>query len=186
MRNSYSNDIREITLKKIASIILMVMSTQSYASELSGSDVTETTKGVISGFVKFSKDLVEGVDEGVDEGRKTGLSKDGALIINNTEDLNKYLEVKVLSVKKVGERGASIEVGFKSAHHEPIRIINLIESENVLVVDKEGYGTNLWSGKSNPQQITVPSKAGRKATFYFELPPESIKSIRFFGLPFDI
>ena len=54
------------------------------------------------------------------------------------------------------------------------------------MIDKEGYGNNLWAGKGKPLQMAVPSKTDRKETFYFDLPHESVNVIRLFDLSFNI
>ncbi len=173
-------------MKNILLVLLLAFYSVSYAEEQKESSVANTTKSVISGIVKFGKDLIEGADEGVDEGRKTGLSQDGATIINNGIDLEKNLEIKVLGVTKVNETTSSIEVGFKNTTDKPIRLINLHESENIIAIDKDGYATNLTTGTGIPLDVTIPSNAGKKHQFQFNLPSDSVKEIRIMGKVFKI
>jgi hypothetical protein len=168
-------------MKKTLLILLLAFNSLSYAEEQKQNTVTETTKSVISGIVKFGKDLIEGVDEGVDEGRKTGLSQDGAILIDNGTDLENILDIKLLGVKKEDETTSSIEIGFKNNADNPVRLINLRESENVIAIDMDGFATNLSVGKGNPIDVTIPSKAGKKQEFKFDLPPDSVKEIRIMG-----
>ncbi|GAA61396.1 hypothetical protein P20652_3273 [Pseudoalteromonas sp. BSi20652] len=168
-------------MKKILFVYLLIVSSLSYAEAEKENTVTETTKSMVSGLVKFSKDLIEGADEGVDEGRKTGLSQDGAVLIDNGTDLEKYLSIKLLNVNKESDTVSSIELGFKNSNEHPVRVINLVESENIIAIDIDGYATNLAKGEGNPLNVTIPSKAGKKQKFYFELAPDSIKEIRIMG-----
>ena len=173
-----------MTMKKLLLISLLTCNAFVFAEE--GSEekvnaVTDTTKSVISSFVKFGKDLIEGADEGVNEGRKTGLSKDDALIIDNGEDLNKQLTLKLLSVKEAAENESYVVLGFKNANDRPVRVINLQESENIIVIDTDGYATNLTLGRNNPEDLTIPSKAGKKQQFHFNIAAAAVKEVRIMG-----
>jgi len=171
-------------MKTILILSLIAFNSLSYAeanNETTESTVADTTRSVISGMVKFGKDLLEGADEGVNEGRKTGLSQDDAIIIDNGADLNKELTIKLLSVNEDGKDASYAVLGFKNANSKPVRVINLLESENIIAIDTDGYATNISRGKGNPMEITVPSKAGKKQRFHFNIPAESVKEVRIMG-----
>ncbi|MBU6954007.1 hypothetical protein [Hahella sp. HN01] len=168
-------------MKKLLVISLLALSSLSHAEETKENTVTDATKSVVSGIVKFGKDLLEGADEGVDEGRKTGQSQDGAIIVDNGADLEKNLSVELLSVNKEGDNGSYIELGFKNANDNPVRIINLKDSENIIAIDADGYATNLARAGDNPMDVTIPSKAGRKQRFHFDIPADSVKEVRIMG-----
>lgn len=169
-------------MKRIAFVILLALGSATHAEEAKENAVLETTKSVVTGLVKFGKDLLEGADEGVNEGRKTGQSQDGAIIVDNGKDLAKHLTTELLKVKKKDDDASYVELGFKNDNENPVRIVNLKESENVIAIDTDGYATNLSSANSNPMELTIPSKAGRKQKFYFELSAESVKEIRIMGI----
>jgi len=174
-------------MKKILfAAALTTLSSVSYAQSSEESSVTEASKSVVSGMVRFGKDLIGGVDDGIDgidEGRKTGLSQDEAIIIDNADDLRAHIEGTVLNVNAVSDGASSIEVGFKNNSDKPVRLINLLESENVIAIDMDGYATNVTIG-ANPLQVTIPSRTGRKQAFQFAIPAESVKEIRIMGVTF--
>lgn len=168
-------------MKKILLISLLAYSPFNYAEDVEGSSVTETTKSVVMNIVKFGKDLLEGADEGVDEGRKVGQSQDGAIIVDNNADFEKQLSVKLIEVQEVDENSSYVELGFKNATDNPVRLINLRESETIIAIDNEGYATNLAGGLINPMEVTVPSNAGKKQKFYFNISAASVNEIRIMG-----
>lgn len=145
------------------------------------SSVSETAKGVVSNIVTFGKNLVDGASDGVTEGRKEGQSKDGAIVISNLEELEKNIELKVLSVSGTDDGFTEIEVGFKNDNTKPVRVIKLAEAESVLVIDNDGYANNIAIGKNNPTEITIPNNAGRKVKFVFKVQQKSVKEIRILG-----
>lgn len=169
-------------MKRILALSLLVCSHVVCATESGSNGVTEATKNVVSGIVEFGKNLIEGADEGVDEGRKTGLSKDGALIVDNGAELATLLDVQLLTVSQENETDTAIEVGFKNGNDQPVRLINLNESENVIAIDQDGYATNL--GRGNPQDLTIPSQAGKKQRFIFRMSADAVKEIRIMGQVF--
>ncbi|WP_444942978.1 hypothetical protein ACJJIK_12920 [Microbulbifer sp. ZKSA006] len=145
------------------------------------SGVAEAAKSVMSSIVSFGKNLVDGASEGVVDGRKSGQSTDGAILINTLEDLDKYLQADVIAVTAAEEHGCYVEVGFKNENDFPVRLIDLNSSESVIVIDHDGYASNLFNGKGNPMEITVPSKAGRKQKFYFAKDWDQVREIRILG-----
>ncbi|MCO7223054.1 hypothetical protein [Pleionea sp. CnH1-48] len=153
--------------------------------------VVETTKSVVSGIVSFGKDLVSGATDGVSDGRKQGSSSDDALVVDNVKGLDKHLKLKVLSVKteestdsektKSSQTYSFVELGFKNDGNEPVRVINLRDAGNIIAIDKDGYATNLAGGKGNPDDVTIPPKAGKKQKFYFPIEADNIEEIRLMG-----
>lgn len=109
-------------MKKLVVVLGLVLSMASYAEEQS--DVINAVSSVVSGFVSTGKDVLKGVKEGIDTGRKEGTSIDNASIIYDREQLQKNVEVKILSVIKDGEE-YKVTVAFKNKTDQLIRITNL-------------------------------------------------------------
>ena len=168
-------------MKALVFISLIGISGMALATEKEESSVAESAKAVVSGLVKFGKDLIEGADEGVNQGRKSGLSQDGAVLVDTGADLERLLSTKILAITPRESGGANVVMGFKNDNDTPVRLINLRESENVIAIDTEGYATHLAVNLTNPMEVTVPSKAGKKQPFQFDLSPEEIKEIRIMG-----
>ena len=55
----------------------------------------ESVKSVVTGVISAGKDALSGVKDGVDDGRKTGVSVDGAVIVTDKDELNKFIAVSV-------------------------------------------------------------------------------------------
>ncbi|WP_444911637.1 hypothetical protein [Microbulbifer sp. PAAF003] len=165
----------------IAGLILCSSAFAQQNTDEQESGVAETAKSVMSNIVSFGKNLMDGASEGVVDGRKTGQSTDGAVLINTLEDLNKYLESDVIAVTAHAESGCYVEVGFKNQNDFPVRLIDLDSSEAVILIDQDGYATNLFRGKGNPEELTIPSNAGRKQKFYFAIEWDQVREIRILG-----
>ena len=163
---------------------MLLVSNICFAQENDKSDessVSETAKGVVSNIVTFGKNLVDGASDGVTKGRKEGQSKDGAIVVSSLEELENNLKVKILNISSLGEGFTVVEIGFKNDKENPVRVIKLANAGAVLVIDNDGYASNIASGKNNPTEITIPNSAGRKAKFIFKVPEESVKEIRVLG-----
>ncbi len=150
------------------------------------SGVAESAKSVVSSVVKFGKEVLSGVSDGVTEGRKTGESGDGAIIVSNQNELEQFLEVSILSKTADGEKSVNVELGFKNSGYRPVRVINLKDKNAIIVVDKDGYATGLSSHNDNPFDITVPEQAAVKQMFNFNVPEESAFTIRIWGKQYQL
>ncbi len=59
-------------------------------------------------------------------------------------------------------------------------LINLTQTGALLVIDNDGY-SNALVALANPDDVTVPAKAGIRQTFVFEGGAEGIKAVRLWG-----
>lgn len=171
-------------MKNILLILLFVPIIALAEEEKSG--VVETTKTVISGVVSFGKDVLSGASEGVTEGRKTGESDDGAIIVDNQAELEKFLDVKFLNKTANGEKSVNVEMGFKNSGNKPVRVINLKDNNAIIIVDKDGYATGISFHLDNPSAITVPEQAAIKQVFNFNIAEENAAEIRILGKLFKL
>ena len=104
------------------------------------------------------------------------------LQLNKFEDAKSFFEKSIAqSVKEDGENASYVVLGFKNANDRPVRVINLQESENIIVIDTDGYATNLSLASGNPDNITIPSKAGKKQSFHFNIAAATVKEVRIMG-----
>ncbi len=69
---------------------------------------------------------------------------------------------------------------------KPLRLINLRQTCALLAIDKDDYSSALLVGLENPDDLTVPPKAGVRQTFLFEGPAEGIKSVRLWGRDYSL
>lgn len=177
-------------MKKLMLVVCSLAALNSpVMAEEDNSNVAEAAKKAVSGLVTFGKDLIGGASEGVVDGRKEGKSKDAAIVVSNQQEFEEHLSAKVLAVKPATKKddkgieqpiaGSSyVEVGFKNNNSQPVRMINLKEMEAVIAMDKEGYATVLSSSYFAPDDLTIPSNAGKKHKFYFKTDADGISQIR--------
>ena len=151
----------EINMKKLVVVLGLFLSMASYAEEQS--DVINAVSSVVSGVVSTGKDVLKGVKEGIDTGRKEGTSIDDASIIYDREQLQKNVEVKILSVIKDGGE-YKVTVALKNKTDKLIRITNLNEQETLQLLDTDGFSVfSLYSVRD----INIPKKSAVKNTFVF-------------------
>ncbi|MCO1336286.1 hypothetical protein MO867_18295 [Microbulbifer sp. OS29] len=168
-------------MRRITLLMCLLLSSAVHAEENQEKGVAEAAKSVVSGIVSFSKDLVGGASEGVADGRKSGKSTDGAILVNTHDDFIANLEAKIITIISSDEGGCYVEIGFKNNNELPVRLIDLKESEAIIVIDEDGYAINLFNGRGNPEELTIPSNAGRKQQFYFATNWDEVKEVRILG-----
>lgn len=79
--------------------IILLFSSAALATETQEtSAIKEGVKPFTSSLTIVSKDALSGLKDGIDEGRQSGSSVDGAVIIYDKDNLKKYTTVRVLSV----------------------------------------------------------------------------------------
>ncbi|MEN1783080.1 hypothetical protein AAIH14_34330, partial [Pseudomonas aeruginosa] len=74
----------------------------------------------------------------------------------------------------------AVTLGFMNDSDATVRLINLTQSGALLVIDNDGY-SNALVALANPDDVTVPAKAGIRQTFVFEGGAEGIKAVRLWG-----
>ena len=114
-------------MKKLVLVLGLLLSMASYAEEQS--NVINAVSSVVSEVVSTGKDVLKGVKEGIDTGRKEGTSIDNAYIVSDREQLEKNVDVKVISVIKDGGE-YKLTVALKNKTDQLIRITNLNEQES--------------------------------------------------------
>ena len=148
-------------MKKIVVVLGLFLSMASYAEEQS--NVINAVSSVVSGVVSTGKDVLKGVKEGIDTGRKEGTSIDDASIIYDREQLQKNVEVKILSVIKDGGE-YKVTVALKNKTDKLIRITNLNEQETLQLLDTDGFSVFSLCPVGD---ISIPKKSAVKSNFTF-------------------
>jgi hypothetical protein len=95
-------------------------------SLVSCSDTQETATEVTKSVVKFSKEMLGGVNKGITEGRKEAEGVDGASIVTDIEEIDNNIAIKIITMKSLlNDTKTEIEIGFNNLTDKPIRIANL-------------------------------------------------------------
>ncbi len=150
-------------------------------------DSKETAAEVTKNAIKFSKNVLGGISDGVDEGRKEAEGIDGARIVTDIDELERYVDIKLLMVRSLDDdKRTDIEVGFRNKSDNPIRIANLDDKETVLLLDADGYAQEADSGSRYGAEITIPPNAGKKHNFIFNVPVSKAKALRLWNKEYEV
>lgn len=165
--------------KTIFASAIILMTTNAFAEqEQETSLIKDSVKIFTSNVTTGSKDALAGFKEGIDDGRKSGSSIDGAIVIYDKDNLTKYTTIKPLSVESTGDNKYLITLAIKNISDSVIRLTNLSEQQSLFILDEDEFITYL--GKSQPD-ITVPSKAATKLRVEFSGVDSQPKTMRLYG-----
>jgi hypothetical protein len=154
-------------------------------SLVSCSDTQETATEVTKSVVKFSKEMLGGVNKGITEGRKEAEGVDGASIVTDIEEIDNNIAIKIITMKSLlNDTKTEIEIGFNNLTDKPIRIANLSNQGTLLLLDADGYSFGLDSSKGYEPDLTIPANAGKKHSFLFNLPAAKAKTLRLWNKDF--
>ncbi|WP_428897463.1 hypothetical protein Dip518_001253 [Parelusimicrobium proximum] len=136
--------------------------------------VKKVVTSVTSTATSAVKDTASGIVEGIDEGRKDGDSIDGAIVVSDKKGLEKYLDLKVLSVTKYTEKAPSagtqnylITIALKNEEEESVRMTGLSSAKSIVLLDKDGFSSTLPSPAVQGKDVTVLPDSSSKARYYF-------------------
>lgn len=145
-----------------------------------GSSVKNAAKAVTSSVVTFTKNVVSGMSEGATDGRKTTGSADGAVLVSKAAELDKHLEVKTLKFDTPSKGEVVAELALRNKTDRPVRVIELLATGAVLLIDKDGFATRPEPVEA-PAEITVPAKAMIKTRLRFTDVSGAPVAVRLFG-----
>lgn len=144
-------------------------------------------KSVVSGVISAGKDAISGVKDGVDDGRQSGSSIDGALIISDKENLAKYVSASVSSVEKVGDEEYKLTIGLRNNSDKIVRLTNLHESKSLILLDKEGFISGLKSPlMPTESDITIPENAATRVRYVFSQVEDTPATLRIYGMDIPV
>ncbi|AXH61039.1 hypothetical protein ABN306_10735 [Providencia huaxiensis] len=169
-------------MKKIAYMLLFT-SAWAFANTDDSSTIKSSVKSITSSITSSSKDALSGLKEGIDEGRTSGSSVDGAIIIYDIENLNKYIDVKVLTSEKVADNEYLLTLSVKNKSDSAVRLTNLEDKNNLYILDKDGF-TSYLSGKQ--EDISVPKNAASKVRLKFLEVEDEPSILRLYDLDIKI
>ncbi len=161
----------------------LLMTTCVVADE--GSAIKDSAKSAVSSAISAGKNLLGGITEGVTDGRESAQGVDGARVVSNRDQMHDVVQVDVLKMEPAGNN-LRITLGLKNVSETQLRLINLKQTGALLAIDSEGYANPLLAGLENPDEVTIPAKAGVRQTFTFAGPMEKGASVRLWGQDFAI
>lgn len=141
------------------------------------------TSTVVGRTVEASKGVVDGLQEGIEDGRKSAESVDGSLVVATPAEV---AAATVLSVWAVEETDAGIDVtlAIENLTHESLHLIGLDGEGGAILIDPDGFATPLAKGSPGTTAtaaIVVPPKAKVKATLAFPQATDGAAAVRVWG-----
>lgn len=159
--------------------LLLPLAAGSAVAAEEGSSVKDAAKAAVSSAIETGKNLLGGVSEGITSGRQSAQGADGANVVSDNAGFAEIGQVEVLKTEPRDQQLA-VTLGFKNDSDATVRLINLTQTGALLVIDNDGY-SNALVALANPDDVTVPAKAGIRQTFVFEGGAEGIKAVRLWG-----
>ncbi|AHG22340.1 hypothetical protein Z042_24095 [Chania multitudinisentens RB-25] len=172
-------------MKKIVFIFTLIAAFPALAEETGV--VKDGIKSVVSGVITAGKDALSGVKDGVDDGRQSGSSIDGAIVVMDKDALAKYVATSVTAIEKVADQEYKITLALRNNTDKIVRLANLNERNSLLLLDKEGFisppKTALLPGESD---ITIPEKAAVKVRYIFAGIEDTPATLRLYGMDITV
>ncbi|MBK5072372.1 hypothetical protein I2492_04995 [Budviciaceae bacterium CWB-B4] len=168
-------------MKKAVFALAIFMSLPALAED--SSVVKDSIKSTVSGVIAAGKDALSGVKDGVDDGRQSGSSIDGAVIVTDKENLTKYVTVSVLSAEKVANQEYKLTLALRNNTDKIVRLSNLNESKSLILIDKDGFISSLKTPLTPGEfDITIPENAGVKQRYVFGGVEDVPATLRLYGM----
>ncbi len=133
----------------------------------------DITSMIVGGTVSAGKEVTKGIVEGVEEGRKSGESIDGAIVVTTAAELAAHGTVTVFAVRG-GPAGSEVVLAFENTGDTPLRVSDV----EVLALDADAFVQRPTDGNTS---LTIPSHAKDQLVISFAVPPEKIKTVRVWG-----
>lgn len=138
----------------------------------------QITSMIVGGTVSTGKEVTKGIVEGVEEGRKSGESLDGAVIVSNAADLAAHGSVSVFAVRADGSE-SNVTLAFENAGETPMRVSGV----DVIALDLDGFVQRPASADTT---LTVPARAKDQLIVHFAVAPDRIKTMRIWGVDYPV
>ncbi|MDR1546743.1 MAG: hypothetical protein LBU12_08575 [Deltaproteobacteria bacterium] len=139
-------------------------------------------KSGVSAVVSGVKNTAAGIVEGVDEGRQSGRSLDGALLVASRADFEKLLAVQSALVEERGPGTYAMTLALRNEGEQPVRLINLDQDVNVVVLDADGFAYALPRPLEQGQDFTVLPRSAARFRLVFERLELKPATLRLYGL----
>lgn len=180
-------------MKKFAglSLALLILFSVSAAGadEKKASAVKSGVKALVSDTVSAGKDIMSGISEGVDEGRKETESTDGARVAASKKDIESLsLTFNITKVEFLAEDKSRVQltVALNNPNDFPVRLTNLNEARNVVLLDDEGFSYPLEKSVVQGRDVTALGRSATRLRFIFSDLEAKPDVFRFFDRDFKL
>lgn len=157
----------------------MIALTSLYSSAMA-KDWQQSVSDGFSNVVEYSKDTYSNIKENI-----TGESTPSPYIdVRTHAEFTKNLTISITKVMPLDNQRYEVSIGLKNLADKPVRLMDLYDDREVLLLDGEGFAyplaENLVYGNQE-QFILVPHNAGIRAKWIFRNVEAVPTIIRIFG-----
>ncbi|CAI1114703.1 Uncharacterised protein [Serratia fonticola] len=185
--SSMDNDKQDNEMKNSVMALVLVMMAAPAVQAEETAVVKDSVKSVVSGVIASGKDALSGLKDGVDDGRQSGSSIDGAIIVTDKDNLVKNVTASVSAIEKVAAQEYKVTLSLRNKTDKIVRLSNLNESKSLMLLDKEGFvsplKTALVPGDAN---ITIPENAAVRVRYVFADVEDTPAMLRLYGLDIPV
>ncbi|MCC6873720.1 MAG: hypothetical protein IT378_05355 [Sandaracinaceae bacterium] len=161
---------------------LAVFLVAAAAAGCSGESTREGTANVVGGLVERGKGIATGIQEGASQGREGVQGEGGAVTLTQAAQIHEQVTIEVLE-SRAANGGVELVIGFGTQQAHPIHVAGLQTEGNAVLLDRDGFATNLRSGTNT---IEIPASARVRVTLQFAGDASRAARVRLWGREFDI
>lgn len=172
-------------MKKMIMLLLPLMLGSAYAQDNLKDEVASGIKQLITN----SKDIVDGIQQGLSDSKKSSTYSDQMIIIGDSKGVEKSLTINVSKVKKLDNNRYELTVAIKNSEDKPACLTALDQVDNIMLIDNEGFASRLSDNiafPTNRDDVVLPAKAGLRIKWVFDDVEETPATIRLYGKDFKI
>jgi hypothetical protein len=170
-----------LLMKKLLLAALLISAAPLATADSSA--LKESMKDMVSGAVSSGKDAISGIKDGIEDGRKSGESIDGAIIITDKTSLLKYAAVSVQKVEKLSPTQYKLTVVFRNNSDKVVRLTNLNEQKSLQLLDQDGFVSYIGGPlKAVDSDVTIPEKAATRVRYEFSDVEGMPTTLRLYGM----
>lgn len=185
MNYRHSNQKRQYRLPLFLMVGLFCYSVAfAQETDLKGEVATD-----IKQFILNSKSILSGIQEGLSEEGTQYTNSDMLLTVSDQTSFAEHLTLSILKGKAISGNRYQLRVAIKNSADQPVRLINLDNPQNLILIDREGFASHLSvdeNGEQYEPSLTIPAEAGLRVTWTFGEVEEKPASLRLYGLTFPI
>ena len=145
--------------------------------------VKSGVSALVSGAVSTTKDVVSGVAAGVDEGRKSGESLDGALVVTGDKDFADNLTAEILNLEDLDGGSWVVTVAVRNPRDVPARLTHP-DIVKVVLLDADDFSYMIASHSGPSGDVTVQPRAASRLRLHFDKVELAPAKLRFYGVDY--
>ncbi len=132
------------------------------------SDIKTGIRDAVSDTVSASRDAFSGFVEGIQEGRRSGRDNDGGNLVATRADMARLgLKAEVRTLERKADGAYEITLALNNPNDFPVRLVNLSDIRNIVVVDKDGFSYSLDNPLVQGRDVTALGRSATRLRYSF-------------------